>query len=825
MLYYNKEVRVNSKQLLIHKEEMPNYPHRRTFKSDASEAAFLLGGIGTGNVSIGARGELRDWEIFNRPAKGNYLPYTFFAIWVKAENDKAVAKILESKLQPPYSESGHGFSFLRVGGLPRLDSSTMRGEYPFVYIDFEDKNLPVKASLEAFTPFIPLNANDSGIPAAIIRYKITNNTNSLVRVSIAGSLSNPIGFDSDDSKNDYREENDIKGLYYHSPQLAPSHLKYGNMAMMTTAKQVNIKNWIEGMFADRIQDFWDDFSSDGILEKKSSTVPTKLMPSKKRTALSLKVSSLVICHDLLPGETKQFEFFLTWYFPNRVQSWDEDSYSDQSNPPIVRNYYGKLFTDAWGVGEYLIENIQKLEKGSRDFSSALYNTTVPDFVIDAIASNITVIRSPTCFRLENGTFLGYEGCDDTKGSCPGNCTHVWNYAQSMAFLFPELEQSMRITDFDLETNNQGEMAFRAFSVFGDKSKQKIFKFPPAADGQLGSIIRLYREWKLSGNSKLLKKLWAKANKALDFAFGYWDKDGDFVLDGEQHNTYDIEFHGPNSLTNSLFFAALKAGIEMAKFLGDHEHSTKYQEALEKGSKKMDEILWNGEYYIQKIDDVNEYRHQYGTGCLSDQLFGQLLAHVVGLGYILPEKHVKKAIESIYKYNFRTEFANYDAVGRTYVLPDEKGLLMCSWPKGNKPKIPFGFSSEVWTGTEYQVAAHLIYEGLINEGLTIIKAVRERHDGYRRNPWNEMECGHHYVRSMSSWAILLALSGFRYDMVKERVSFKPVINQEDFLTFWSTGKAWGVYTQKKNMQTGLYEKSLEVLYGKADDIHLVDIPST
>ena len=260
---------------------------------------------------------------------------------------------------------------------------------------------------------------------------------------------------------------------------------------------------------------------------------------------------------------------------------------------------------------------------------------------------------------------------------------------------------------------------------------------------------------------------------------------------------------------------------MAKFLGDQEHFVKYQEALEKGSKKMDEILWNGEYYIQKLDDINQYPYQYGSGCLSEQLFGQLLAHVVGLGYILPEEHVKKAMESIYKHNFCVEFANYHSVARTYALHDEKGLITCSWPKGGRPKYPFGFASEVWTGTEYQVAAHLIYEGLIDEGLTIVKAVRERHDGYRRNPWSEVECSSHYVRAMSSWAVLLALSDFKYDMVEGTISFKPVINQENFISFWSTGKAWGTYTQKKDPQTGIYEKSLEVLYGKSDDIQLVD----
>ena len=210
---------------------------------------------------------------------------------------------------------------------------------------------------------------------------------------------------------------------------------------------------------------------------------------------------------------------------------------------------------------------------------------------------------------------------------------------------------------------------------------------------------------------------------------------------------------------------------------------------------MDELLWGGEYYIQMIDDVNKYRYQYGKGCLSDQILGQLLAHVAGLGYILPEEHVRRAVKSIFDYNFRTSFRDHHNVQRTYVLNDEKGLLLCSWPKGGRPKLPFVYADEVWTGIEYHVAAHLIYEGFVDEGLTIIRAVRERHDGYRRNPWNEVECGHHYARSMASWALLTALSGFKYDMVEGTMSFKPAINSDDFKTFWSTGKGWGIYPEE------------------------------
>ena len=800
-------------------EELFSMNQKRILKGDAKEAAFLLGGIGTGNVSIGARGELRDWEIFNSPGKGNYLPYTFFALWAKSKKTKPIIKILESKIHPPYSKS-HGFLSEELAGLPRIESSLMQGEYPFVWVTFKDKTVPLNIKLEAFTPFIPLNIDDSCIPGAIIRYKIKNNSNDIFHITIIGSLANVVGFNGyrnyqiqliDEGKNVYKEHGNIKGLYFEGTRLSPNHLKYGNMSIMTGAKRITYKtSWLEGGWWDGIQDFWDDFSNDGILEKDSFFDA----PGNRMEELKVKIGSLGIVKKLKPGEEQIFQFIITWYFPNRIAGWDEGHSIVSDTCKVAKNYYSKLFSDSWDAGSYLFKNMDRLEDNSRKFQYALFSSTLPSYVIEAVANNITVIRSPTCFLLQDGTFLSWEGCYNNKGSCEGNCTHVWNYAQTLAFLFPKLEQSMRLIEFNLETDDHGNMAFRTHQIFG----QKKYALQPAADGQLGCIIKLYRDWKLSGDDDFLKKLWGKASKVLDFAFDYWDSDGDFILDKEQHNTYDIELYGPNSFINSVFYAALKAGIEMATYLGDKEHAEKYQEAFDKGSKKMDRILWNGEYYVQKLFDVNKYRYQFGNGCLSDQLFGQLLAHLMGLGYLFPEEHVKKALQSIFKYNYKISLKNQHNVQRTFAINDEKGLLVCTWPKGGKPKLPLVYATEVFTGIEYQVAAHLIYEGFIKEGLTLVKSVRDRFDGYKRNPWNEIECGSHYVRSMASWSLLIALSGFKYDMVKHIMSFKPVINVNNFSTFWSTGKAWGIYTQKQQ-RNGKVIKNVKPLYGNVDDVKI------
>ena len=470
-----------------------------------------------------------------------------------------------------------------------------------------------------------------------------------------------------------------------------------------------------------------------------------------------------------------------------------------------------MFDSAWSAASYLAAELPRLESVSRDFRRALFTTSVPPAVIDALAANITVVRSPTCFRIEDGSFLGWEGIRDRIGCGQGNVNHVWNYAQTVAFLFPELERSMREIEFGSEMRSDGAMPFRARRVLGDTEWDMV----PAADGQLGAIVRLCREWKLSGDHEFLRRLWPSARRALEFAMSYWDRDGDGVPEAQQNNTYDIEFYGPNPMIAGLFAAALRAGAEMARAVGD-DAADRLARAADESATRADALLWNGEYYAQRLDDVDAFRYQHGDGCLADQLLGQFLAHVSGLGYVLPPTHVKRAAQAVHEYNFRPRLDLVESLQRTYALNEEPGLVLCSWPRGGKPRFPFAYCDEVWTGVEYEIAALLIYEGFVDEGVRIVDAVRGRHDGFRRNPWSESEAGHHYVRAMSSWALLTALSGYRCDLAAGTMSFEPALGG-DFRTFWSNGRAWGIYTERGD--DGGHSWNLEVLYGDLDGIRV------
>jgi len=806
-----------------------------------AEIAFPLGGIGTGSISLGGRGNLRDWEIFNRPDKGSTMDFSFFAIWAKSPGKKSVARILERQFTPPYRGGGFGIAQRQLGGLPRLAEAEFEGTYPFATVRFRDDILPVNVELNAWNPFIPLNVDDSALPVAIFSWTISNPTRDTIEISLAASLVNPIGNRYTNVRNErpglgqnlneYREEGIVRGLRLSSQKIKPVDPSFGTMALATTWPELNVQTrWYRGGWWDQCHLFWDDFSADGRLKE------------VRDTSLSAEnnsdVGTIVLHARIGPHKSVTLPVVLAWHFPNRENYWNSEP---GVRGKMMRNFVAGKFGDAWEVARYTLTNLNRLETDTRAFHDALFRSTLPPEVIDAVSSQMSTLKTNVCMLLEDGSFFGFEGNSDKEGCCPLNCTHVWNYEQSLAYLFPQLERSMRETDFLHNTLPNGYMVFRTLIPLDTV----LWKFKACADGQMGAIVRAYREWKLSGDTEWLRRLWPNIKRALEFAWnhspaprGYewtreqvsmpWDPDSNGVMEGEQHNTYDIEFYGANTMTGSNYLGALKAGSEMARALGYDSIAARYLAMFKSGTNGYDAQLWNGEFYTQKIEVMPGLtvpphlippaaeecgsacacksppggmarshssaglvpKYQYGNGCLSDQLLGQYLATFAGLGHILDSSHVRIALQSIYAYNFKRSFKSFSNVQRVYALNDEGGLLLCSWPHGDRPALPFVYSDEVWTGIEYQVAASLLAHGLVKEGLDIVRAVRNRYDGARRNPWDEEECGHHYARAMSSWALLLALSGYQYDGVSQEIVFGPLLKQENFRSFWSCGSGWG-----------------------------------
>lgn len=780
----------------------------------SERAAFLLGGIGTGNVSLGARGELRDWEFENLPDKGRVNPYSFFAIHARPVGGTAVARVLEARMTGRRDWDA-GYAFDRLAGLPRLAGATLHGEYPVADIDFTDDVLPVQVSLRAFTPLVPLDPDDSGIPAAVLRYTVTNPGAVAVQITIAGSLTHTAGRGEGPwgmraaQKVAWREEGPVRGLDF-GIGLPEDDFGYGTMSLTTTDPSTTVKpQWAVGFWPDGARLFWNDFSADGLLDPEphatledrprglfADSADTGSEPMSEDDVLAklprLRTGSLGIVHEIPPGESREFEFVLSWSFPNRRRAWlGHIVFADPHKDEVVRNHYATIWPDAWAAACDVHERLPYLEAVTDAFVEALYGGTLDPVVTDAVGANIAAARSTTGFVIESPNpalgdgpvFAAWEGSFDHGGSCEGTCTHVWSYAQTIAWLFPQLERSARRVEFLLETDSDGAQKFRSNRVFDGPS----WFMTPAVDGQLGTFLRLHREWRFSGDDDFLRELWPAAVGTLEHAVREWDHDGDGLLDGELHNTYDIEFHGTDPLANSMFLAALRAGVRMAAHLGEADRAAAWAAAADRTASAMDAVLYNGEYYRQVIDDIDSHRYQYGEGVLSDQLLGQFHAYLGGLGDLLPRDHLRSALEAIVRHNLREDLTEHENLQRVYALNDEGGLLLASWPHGGRPAIPFVYSDEVWTGIEHQVATTLAFAGLTDEALRVETTLRARYDGTVRNPWNEIECGNHYARSLASWGLLIAFSGAQWDAATRELSFDP---PTDGRYLFTTGAGWG-----------------------------------
>ncbi len=746
-----------------------------------SNLRIPFGGIGTGNILLGGRGQFEAIEIMNRPNREQRPSYTFFSIYIKKSTGENTAKILERELLPPYNDVSSRY----LNGLPRFREVECFVPYPFVYHTFQDKEIPVEIQLESYNPLIPLDADDSGIPIVIFNWLLINPTNDTMEISISFNFRNPI--ENLKKVNEIYTSPKFKGIRMYSFENSNINQE-GEIIVGTTETRVSLQtHWYKGTWQDHAQRFWDDFTDDGKISDVFEADTVKNTDG---------IASVLVSKKLDPKEQSKIPFYLSWYFPMRTYELSETFGIQEAANKQFKNYYATLYESAEDALTHFLDKESKLYSDSKTFSNLIMNSTHPGYVREAVLSQLSSIKTQLLNRMADGKTHGFEGVVHTRWCCPGTCTHVYNYEQTIAALFPSIERSMRNVEFLHNTKDNGFQSFRAVFPLGDY----FFDGSAAADGQMGSIVRVYREWKYSGDIIWLKKLWTRVKSALEFAWStdnnyQWDMNRNGLLTGWQHNTYDIDFYDINPMTSCLYLAALKAGTEMAESVEDFESADLYSEIYQRGVKNFQELMWNGEYFFQpnlkkNESDLGNLKYQFGDGCLSDQLLGQYLAEISGLGKILDSDKIRSALKAICKYNFLPEVRVQQNTQRVYASNDEAGLALCSWPRGNRPDLPFVYAYEIWTGIEYQVAATMIFNDLVAEGLEIVKAVQDRHDGYKRNPFEHNESGWHYARAMSSWALILALSGFEYDGINKSMIFEPKINQENFKTFWSAGSAWG-----------------------------------
>lgn len=749
-----------------------------------------LGGIGTGTISLSGRGGLVDWEIFNGPSKG-FVPATSyrwhpifnpsFVLRCETDDGSLSARLLEGPIMDCDYEGEFG-ARLPNHGFPRFEKAVFKAAYPLGQVELSDSKMPVNVLLEAMNPLVPGDALRSGIPAILLRWRVKNISLKTVRVSVAGTMVNCCGRTprfADQKTPVIRDEthvttNGLTGVCLSGRQVdtrkfnwfggAIANAADGEFALMvpetsgdvSVATDVRDPGWGVGM--DR---FWARFVAQGDVVDTDS--------GDSSATQKLPIAQLAVAVELAPGEEKSIPFILSWRFPNRF-GWEWDR-KEETADKVLGNWYATQFASAVDAAAMLWRDLMVLESATVAFVRRIQSSDAPDVVKEAALFNVSTLRTETCFRTMDGNFYGREGCLDDEGSCYGSCTHVWGYEHCLIDLWPNLARSMLDNAFGVQLAENGHMRFR---VKLPLSENKTGLGVACADGQMQSIIKAYEYWTKTGDDAWLAKTWPAIRRTLSFAWipGGWDADKDGVMEGCQHNTMDVEYYGPNPQMEFLYLAALESVARMSESQRDGGFAAMCRNLARHGSEWTERNLFNGDYYEHKIipprgsvaaglqhgemgaKDLVTPDFQLGAGCLVDQLLGDFAAYAVGLPPVVDTVHAKKTLETIL-FRCRQKGVEMFNPMRSYALADEVSLKMAWYPTNRFPRSPFPYYRENMTGFEYVVAALLAWKGERAEAERVVRDIRERYDGRKRNPFDEAECGHHYARALAAWTVLKA----------------------------------------------------------------------
>ena len=780
------------------------------------QIAFPLGGLGAGMICLEGSGALSRFSLRHR-LEADADHQVFAAISVRGEN--TLALVLEGpvpnwKLRPQFPDQGD----VNNWGLPRFHSATFRSQFPFGVVSIDDGESPLGVLLTGWSPFYPGDEDNSSLPVAGMEYRLTNRSERTIEAVFSYNAENFLSNQRVELGSPATDRLDRiyairNGFVLHTPGTLDRPWDKGSCAF-----------WVDA--ADTSVDYaWPCDSLNLLWQKFSAGQYDVHDPLQDRAAAG---ASLFVPLRLAPGEIRTVIVYVAWYVPDSDLFQPRKGYKAghtvtyPSSAEKYKPWYAKRFSGISDVIGYWSSNYHQLRDRASLFARALEDSTLPPEVMSAVSSNLAILKSTTILRQHDGRLWGWEGSYkadpevDLTG-ISGTSTHVWNYAQTIPHLFPALERGLRETEFGNNQNAEGLQYCRTPLPIRSVEPGHASPDGSAADGQLGGIIKVHREWRICGDIEWLRQLWPKVRASLDYCVRTWDPQQRGLLEEPHVTTYDMEFWGADSLCTSLYIGALQAAVSIGKAL--NEPVGRYSYLLDQAIKQMEVHLFNGEYFIQRTkwkglqSSFSPYDSawfemygnsvewqallqregpsgQYGTGCLSDGVIGLWLCGVSGIETTVDKQKVKDHLLAVYRYNFKQAVtANMTLLRAPFACNNESGLLLCTWPKGGRPSMAMMYSGEVWSGVEYQVASHLIMSGRVDEGLEIVRATRRRYDGLVRNPFDEVEAGHWYARAMSSYSLLQACSGARFDAVDKTLYLHPAI-KGDFRCFLATESGFG-----------------------------------
>jgi len=786
-----------------------------------------VGGIACGQLYLAGDGRLWLWDIFKsnysrENVKGLKLDLmTMGGHYTKpVDSDGGIyssrngANVEQGFAIRIKSKSGNQLRTLDKKGFPEV---TFRGEWPIGHVTYVDNDCPVNVQMEAFSPFIPLDAKNSALPATVLSFIIKNNGDSTAEIGLAGWLQNATcPYDNEAGLGQRRNTLLLQhGLHTLHCEVKPiagkgleTHHGYGSMALSLISVNANSvfgNPSLKQSFSE--EEFSTPFVSNASI---SEELDKKL------------VGSIGQNFSLAPGQQQTLTFLLTWYFPLHQEKEKGEEMTRIKDFSDLNRHYKPWFLGAADVAVFISDNYESLIGNTKKWNQTWYNSTLPLWLLDRTMIPTDALATQTVHWFDNGRFWGWEGVE----CCGGTCTHVWNYAQAMSRLFPQLEKGLREqVDYGIAFNTStGAIGYRG-----------EINLNPAMDGLAGTILRTWREHTMTSDNAFLQRVWPNTKKAIKWLI-YHDSNLQGIIEGAQKNTLDAKWYGPMGWISSVYCAALCAGEQMAAEMGDKAFADTCRMIADKGYVNIPERLFNGEYFIHIPPDFDHINAN--KGCHIDQVLGQSWALQVGLPRVLPKAETESALNSIWKYNFTTDAGgyaiNHKAIKghRIYAKEGEAGLVMTTWPHGGdslavpgmmEKKEDFetwlgagGYFDECMTGFEYQVAAHMIYEGkpcseMVKHGLAIARAIHDRYSPEKRNPYNEIECGDHYARAMAAYGVYLAVCGFKYHGPNGIIGFDPKISPENFRSAFITAEGWGTFSQSR--KDGKQLNKLTMAYGR------------
>lgn len=770
-----------------------------TYKKTKNELQYIgmpIGGIFTGTVYLGGDGRLWLWDIFNENQNG-IDPKTIewgmdLHVGKKVRPQDGSAYVQPAKDIRPIEQ---GFAFKIISGKKTIikklaeddwDEILFEATYPMAKVHYIDHSLGLDITASIYSPFIPLDEKKSGLPCTIYSFSVKNNTAKDVSVSILGWLENKIMHKS-------KKETDIRQNtfeFFSNYSIANCSIRlngsdnqkmlpdYGTMAIGVVHANCNANT---------------SFTLPVVAE--SFSQQNNLSTSKKVSEGPL-LNSVSSKFTIRGGQTIKANFIIGWHFANL-----------KLNPVIEGKgrFYNQQFKSAVEVVKYVAINFSELSTNTALWRKTWYDSTLPWWFLERTFLNISTLATTTAHRFDSGRFYAWEGV----GCCEGTCMHVWQYAQAMGRIFPGIERDTRErVDLGLSLTANGMIYYR-----GEVVKTA------AIDGQAGTILRIYREHKMSSDKTFLTNNWKKIKLATTWVINQ-DKNKDGMEDTPIENTLDAVWDGEIAWLVGLCIAAVKAGEQMAIEMGDTPFANICATYVANGTKNMEEKLYNGEYFIHKPDEIKgrEKLGSYNT-CHIDQVYGQSWAHQVGLGRILNKEKTLSALKALWKYNFTPDVGPYikERRGwRPYALAGEGGMVMNTNPRneakpyGENTTWQLGYFHECMSGFEHQVASHMMAEGMTDEALILTRMIHDRYHAAKRNPFNEIECSDHYARAMASYGTFISACGFDYDGPNGFIKFAPTLNPQNCKVPYTAASGWGSYEQNQNEQK--FTAKLHVAYG-------------